>query len=33
MDTFSYMVGFLVTVVMSVQDPKGMEAFRRLQSI
>ena len=32
-DTFSYLLGFLSTFAMSVQDPKGMGAFQRLQSL
>ena len=30
-EAFAYVVGFLVTVAMPVQDPKRMEALQRLQ--
>ena len=32
-DAFAYLVAFLATVAMPVQDPKGMEAIQRLQSL
>ena len=30
-DAFAYLVGFLASVTMPVQDPRGMEAIQRLQ--